>query len=47
MASRSGHVVRRVHSEHPLLVQLFFIYFGLSQVDIQVPNYFAGLIGLV
>ena len=31
----------------PLLVQLFFIYFGLSQVDIQVPNYFAGLIGLV
>jgi len=31
----------------PLLVQLFFIYFGLSQVDIQVPNYVAGLIGLV
>ncbi|MCX5735839.1 MAG: amino acid ABC transporter permease [candidate division NC10 bacterium] len=31
----------------PLLVQLFFIYFGLSQVDIQVPNYIAGLIGLV
>jgi polar amino acid transport system permease protein len=31
----------------PLLVQLFFIYFGFSQVDIQVPNYTAGLIGLV
>ncbi len=31
----------------PLLVQLFFIYFGLSQIDIQVPNYVAGLIGLV
>ncbi len=31
----------------PLLVQLFFIYFGLSQIDIQVPNYTAGLIGLV
>jgi polar amino acid transport system permease protein len=31
----------------PLLVQLFFIYFGLSQVNIDVPNYVAGLIGLV
>jgi len=31
----------------PLLVQLFFIYFGFSQIDIQVPNYVAGLIGLV
>ncbi len=31
----------------PLLVQLFFIYFGFSQVNIQVPNYTAGLIGLV
>ncbi len=31
----------------PLLVQLFFIYFGFSQIDIQVPNYTAGLIGLV
>ena len=31
----------------PLLVQLFFIYFGLSQINIQVPNYTAGLIGLV
>jgi polar amino acid transport system permease protein len=31
----------------PLLVQLFFIYFGFSQIDIQVPNYLAGLIGLV
>ena len=31
----------------PLLVQLFFIYFGLSQINIQVPNYIAGLIGLV
>ncbi len=31
----------------PLLVQLFFIYFGLSQVNIDVPNYLAALIGLV
>jgi len=31
----------------PLLVQLFFIYFGLGQVDIDVPNYLAALIGLV
>jgi polar amino acid transport system permease protein len=31
----------------PLLVQLFFIYFGLSQVNIDVSNYTAGLIGLV
>jgi polar amino acid transport system permease protein len=31
----------------PLLVQLFFIYFGFSQIDIEVPNYLAGLIGLV
>lgn len=31
----------------PLLVQLFFIYFGLGQVNIDVPNYVAGLIGLV
>ena len=31
----------------PLLVQLFFIYFGLSQINIEVPNYLAGLIGLV
>lgn len=31
----------------PLLVQLFFIYFGLGQVGIDVPNYLAALIGLV
>jgi His/Glu/Gln/Arg/opine family amino acid ABC transporter permease subunit len=31
----------------PLLVQLFFIYFGLGQVRIDVPNYLAALIGLV
>ncbi len=31
----------------PLLVQLFFIYFGFSQIAIEVPNYMAGLIGLV
>ncbi len=31
----------------PLLVQLFFIYFGFSQIRIEVPNYVAGLIGLV
>ena len=31
----------------PLLVQLFFIYFGFSQISIEVPNYLAGLIGLV
>jgi len=31
----------------PLLVQLFFIYFGLSQINIDVSNYTAGLIGLV
>jgi polar amino acid transport system permease protein len=31
----------------PLLVQLFFIYFGFGQVNIQVPNYLAGLLGLV
>lgn len=31
----------------PLLVQLFFIYFGLSQINIEVSNYTAGLIGLV
>jgi polar amino acid transport system permease protein len=31
----------------PLLVQLFFIYFGLGQVSIDVPNYLAALIGLV
>jgi polar amino acid transport system permease protein len=31
----------------PLLVQLFFIYFGLGQVNIDVPNYLAALIGLV
>jgi polar amino acid transport system permease protein len=31
----------------PLLVQLFFIYFGFSQINIQVPSYTAGLIGLV
>ncbi len=30
----------------PLLVQLFFIYFGFSQINIEVPNYLAGLIGL-
>jgi polar amino acid transport system permease protein len=30
----------------PLLVQLFFIYFGLSQINIDVSNYTAGLIGL-
>ena len=30
----------------PLLVQLFFIYFGLSQIDIDVSSYTAGLIGL-
>ena len=26
----------------PLLVQLFFIYFGFSQINIDVPNYMAG-----
>jgi polar amino acid transport system permease protein len=31
----------------PLLVQLFFIYFGFSQINIEVPNYLAGLIGLI
>ncbi|HEV8673579.1 MAG TPA: amino acid ABC transporter permease [Methylomirabilota bacterium] len=31
----------------PLLVQLFFIYFGLGQLAIDVPNYLAALIGLV
>ena len=31
----------------PLLVQLFFIYFGFSQINLEVPNYLAGLIGLV
>jgi polar amino acid transport system permease protein len=31
----------------PLLVQLFFIYFGLGQLRIDVPNYLAALIGLV
>lgn len=31
----------------PLLVQLFFIYFGFSQINIQVSSYMAGLIGLV
>jgi len=31
----------------PLLVQLFFIYFGFSQIDLDVPNYLAGLAGLV
>ena len=31
----------------PLLVQLFFIYFGLGQFSIDVPNYLAALIGLV
>jgi polar amino acid transport system permease protein len=31
----------------PLLVQLFFIYFGLSQIDIDVSSYTAGVIGLV
>lgn len=31
----------------PLLVQLFFIYFGFSQIDIDVSSYTAGLIGLV
>ncbi len=31
----------------PLLVQLFFIYFGFSQIDIDVSNYTAGLLGLV
>jgi polar amino acid transport system permease protein len=31
----------------PLLVQLFFIYFGLSQINIDVSNYTAGLLGLV
>jgi polar amino acid transport system permease protein len=31
----------------PLLVQLFFIYFGTSQFNIEVSNYTAGLIGLV
>jgi polar amino acid transport system permease protein len=31
----------------PLLVQLFFIYFGLGQVGVDVPNYTAALIGLV
>ncbi len=31
----------------PLLVQLFFIYFGFGQINIDVSNYMAGLIGLV
>jgi len=31
----------------PLLVQLFFIYFGFSQINIDVSNYTAGLVGLV
>jgi polar amino acid transport system permease protein len=31
----------------PLLVQLFFIYFGLGQLSIDIPNYLAALIGLV
>jgi polar amino acid transport system permease protein len=31
----------------PLLVQLFFIYFGFGQINLDVPNYLAGLIGLV
>ena len=31
----------------PLLVQLFFIYFGFSQINIDVSNYTAGLAGLV
>src|SRR5262249_31243833 len=31
----------------PLLVQLFFIYFGLGQLSIDVPNYVAALAGLV
>ena len=31
----------------PLLVQLFFIYFGVSQINIEISNYTAGLIGLV
>jgi polar amino acid transport system permease protein len=31
----------------PLLVQLFFIYFGFSQISIDVSNYTAGVIGLV
>ena len=30
-----------------MLVQLFFIYFGFSQINIEVSNYMAGLIGLV
>lgn len=31
----------------PLLVQLFFIYFGLGEFRIDVPNYLAALIGLI
>ena len=31
----------------PLLVQLFFMYFGFSQINIDVTNYTAGLVGLV
>jgi polar amino acid transport system permease protein len=31
----------------PLLVQLFFIYFGFSQINLDVPNYLAGLIALI
>jgi His/Glu/Gln/Arg/opine family amino acid ABC transporter permease subunit len=31
----------------PLLVQLFFIYFGFSQINIEVSNYTAGVVGLV
>jgi len=31
----------------PLLVQLFFIYFGFSQINIDVTNYTAALVGLV
>jgi polar amino acid transport system permease protein len=31
----------------PLLVQLFFVYFGVSEINIDISNYTAGLIGLV
>jgi polar amino acid transport system permease protein len=31
----------------PLLVQLFFIYFGFGQINLDVSNYLAGLLGLV
>src|SRR3974377_2106337 len=30
----------------PLLVQMFFIYFGTTQINIEVSNYTAGLMGL-